>query len=341
MSVRPFAQRALFLALLLAALPGSGRAQAPDLFKGKSIIVYVSNPPGGGYDFFARLVARHIGRHVPGDPRVVVSNMPGAQGLTGANYLYTTAPKDGTALGVLTEEIAQDQVLGTPGIQYDAQRFNWIGRVTPMHGLIYVWHTVPVKKIEDMRERETIFASSNRAVTIYAHLLNVVTGARFKLVRGYPGTKDGYLAMERGEIEGVFTGLDVVKMMYSELLDKKMITVLVQQSLKRHSDFPDVPTSVELGKTPAEREVLAFFAKSGSLGRYLVAPPEVPTDIVAALRAAFDATMQDEQFIDEARRGRVPLDPAAGAELQKTASEILNIGAAERERVLEIAGASR
>jgi tripartite-type tricarboxylate transporter receptor subunit TctC len=126
--------RALALvALAFAAVwPHASHAQTPGAFTGKTVTVYVSNPPGGGYDFYARLVARHIGRHIPSSPRVVVSNMPGAQGLTGANYLYNTAPKDGTALGLLTEEIATDQVLGTPGIQYDAQRFNWIGRITPM-----------------------------------------------------------------------------------------------------------------------------------------------------------------------------------------------------------------
>lgn len=334
--------RALALvALAFAAVwPHASYAQSGP-FTGKTVTVYVSNPPGGGYDFYARLVARHIGRHIPGNPRVVVSNMPGAQGLTGANYLYNAAPKDGTALGLLTEEIATDQVLGTPGIQYDAQRFNWIGRITPMYGLAYVWHTVPVKTIETMRDRETIFAVSNRIVTIYAHVLNVVTGARFKLVRGYPGTKDAHLAMERGEIEGVFTAVDVVQMMYTDWLKSGKISVLVQQTPQRHPDLPNVPTSVELGKTPTERSVLSFLARSGGLGRYYVAPPDIPADVVEALRKAFDATMRDGQFLDEARNSRVPLNPATGAELQKTAKEIVNIGGDEREQVLAIAGSVR
>jgi tripartite-type tricarboxylate transporter receptor subunit TctC len=330
----------VWLAGTLVCWPDAARAEPNEYFKGKIITVYVSNPAGGGYDYYARLVARHIGRHLPGNPRVIVSNMPGAQGMTGANYLYNTAPRDGTALGALNEELAQDQVLGTSGIRYDASRFGWIGRTMPLTTIAYVWHSVPVKTIDDLRARETIFASSNRIVDIYAQLLRAIAGARIKLVRGYPGTRDAHLAMQRGEVEGAFSSIDTLQVMYADWLRDHLVEVLVQNAVQRHPDMPDVPAVVELAKTPDDRDVAAFFAASGVVGRPLLAPPDVPPDVLASLRAGFDATLKDSDFLDEARQGNAVIDPLPGAELQRTVESIINIRPELRDRAVRIAGES-
>jgi tripartite-type tricarboxylate transporter receptor subunit TctC len=331
------------LALLVAILLVCAREPAlalPDYFSGKTITIYVSNPPAGGYDLYARLLARHLGRNLPGNPKVIVANMPGAQGFTGANYLYQSAPRDGTALGALTQNIAQDQVLSTAGVGFDAQRFGWIGRIAPMHGIMYVWHTVPIKTVDDLKTRETIVAADGRQVEIYTRLLSAVLGARFKLVRGYPGTKDAHLALQRGEVESVFSSIDLVKTMWGDWLQDKQIKVVVQQSLQRHPDLPDVPTLLELGKTAADREVISFFTGSTTVGRSIVAPPDLPADVLAMLRAGFDATVRDEQLLADVRQSRMEILPMAGIELQGIARATVNLRPDERGRVLEIAGSN-
>jgi tripartite-type tricarboxylate transporter receptor subunit TctC len=328
----------ILLAILPACVPPAATAQPNDYFRGKTITVYVSNPPSGGYDLYARLFARRFGQHLPGEPRIIVANMPGAQGFTGANYLYNTAPRDGTALGALTQNIAQDQVLATPGVQFDAQRFGWIGRIAPMHGIMYVWHTVPIKTVDDLKTRETIVAADGRQVEIYTRLLTSIIGARFKLVRGYPGTKDANLALERGEVEGVFSAMDVVKTMWGDWLQSKLINVVLQQSSERHPELPNVPTLLELGKTQIDRDVISFFTNSTTVGRSIVAPPDVPADVLGVLRAAFDATMKDDQFLEDAKQSRTDVIPLAGAQLQKIASSTVNLGPIERDRALAVAG---
>ncbi len=304
-----------------------------DYFKGRTITLYVAFGAGGGYDQYARLFARHVGKHIPGDERVIVSNMPGANGVVAANFLYNVAPKDGTALALLYQSIAQDQVLGGQGVQFDASKFAWIGRITSNAEIMYTWHTVPVKSIHDLASHETILAAGSPGIAICAHLLTTAVGARFKLVRGYPGTQEAHLALERGEAEGAYSSLNTVRTMWGHWLKDKKINVIVQTGLERHPDLSDVPTILELGKTAEDKETIAFFAASGAIGRSIVAPPDTPAEALTVLRAAFEATMKDEQFLAEARQANMDIDPLPGADLEKIAERIVNIAPAERERV--------
>ena len=305
--------RVLLLALLGSLVLGfsdPARAQSVD-FKGKTVTVYIAFGTGGGYDQYGRLFARHVGRHIPGNPTIIPANMPGANGIVAANYLYNTAAKDGTALGFLYQTIAQDQVLLQSNVQYDATKFNWIGRITATAEMLYTWHRVPVRRIEDLASRETVLGIGGPAVATYARLLNSSTGARFKMVRGYKSTAEIHIAMERGEVEGAYSSLSTVRSGWSSWLRDKQINILVQTIPERHPDLADVPAIVELGKTAEEKSMMRFFAAGGAVGRSVVAPPGVVPAQLEVLRQAFHATMKDPQFLAEAKKAGLDIDPVS------------------------------
>jgi tripartite-type tricarboxylate transporter receptor subunit TctC len=219
---------------LLLGFGGGARAQSGGDFKGKTVTVYIAFGAGGGYDQYARLFARHVGRHIPGNPMIIPANMPGANGIVAANYLYNTAPKDGTALGFLYQTIAQDQVLLQSNVQYDATKFDWVGRITSTVEILYAWHRVPVWRIEDLAIRETVLGVAGPAIVTYARLLNFSTGAQFKMVRGYKSTAEIHIAMERGEVEAAYSSLSTVRSGWNSWLRDKQINILVQTIPERH-----------------------------------------------------------------------------------------------------------
>jgi tripartite-type tricarboxylate transporter receptor subunit TctC len=322
----------------LVCRPGLAHAEPGLFFEGKTITIYVGAAPGGGFDLNARLMARHLGEHIPGHPAVIVADMPAAHGIMNANFLFNTAPRDGTALGALLPYITEYQVQGVEGIEYDAARFGWIGSIAPSNEVMYVWHTVPVYNIEDLKSRQTILAVYGPVET-FARLLTAVAGARFRLVKGYQGTNDANLAMERGEVEAATSSLPVLRASRSDWLKNKLIRIFFYQGFTRSPDLPDVPASIELGKTKAERDVLAFFINSSTIGRAYAAPPGVAPDVLATLRAAFDATMKDEQFLADCRDSKFDVNPRPGADLQRIVARMVAIDPATRERVREIFGA--
>jgi tripartite-type tricarboxylate transporter receptor subunit TctC len=331
--------RVLLLALLGSLVLGfsdPARAQSVD-FKGKTVTVYIAFGTGGGYDQYGRLFARHIGRHIPGNPTIIPANMPGANGIVAANYLYNTAAKDGTALGFLYQTIAQDQVLLQSNVQYDATKFNWVGRITATAEMLYTWHRVPVRRIEDLTSRETVLGIGGPAIATYARLLNSSTGARFKLVRGYKSTAEIHIAMERGEVEGAYSSLSTVRSGWSSWLRDKQINILVQTIPERHPDLADVPSIVELAKTAEDRSVMEFFAAGGAVGRSVVAPPGIAPATLHMLRQAFQTTMTDPQFLADARQLKLDVEPLSGEAIGKIAERVVGVSAAERERVQAMA----
>jgi tripartite-type tricarboxylate transporter receptor subunit TctC len=331
--------RVLLLALLGSLVLGfsdPARAQSVD-FKGKTVTVYIAFGTGGGYDQYGRLFARHVGRHIPGNPTVIPANMPGANGIVAANYLYNTAAKDGTALGFLYQTIAQDQVLLQSNVQYDATKFNWVGRITATAEMLYTWHRVPVRRIEDLTSRETVLGIGGPAIATYARLLNSSTGARFKLVRGYKSTAEIHIAMERGEVEGAYSSLSTVRSGWSSWLRDKQINILVQTIPERHPDLADVPSIVELAKTAEDRSVMEFFAAGGAVGRSVVAPPGIAPATLHMLRQAFQTTMTDPQFLADARQLKLDVEPLSGEAIGKIAERVVGVSAAERERVQAMA----
>ncbi len=319
-------RRVLVLALFGGLALGFGdpaHAQSAGDFRGKTVTIYIAFGAGGGYDQYARLFARHVGRHIPGNPTVVPSNMPGANGIVAANYLYNTAASDGTALGFLYQTIAQDQVLLQSNVQYDATKFSWIGRITSTVEIMYTWHRAPVRRIEDLARRETVFGVAGPLIATYARLLNSSTGAHFKIVRGYKSTAEIHVALERGEVEGAYSSLSTVRSGWNHWLTDKQINILVQTVPERHPDLADVPAIVEFGKTAEDKSVMGFFAAGGAVGRSVVAPPAISPARLQMLRDAFHATMKDQQFLAEARQLKLDVEPLPGEELGKIAERVV------------------
>jgi tripartite-type tricarboxylate transporter receptor subunit TctC len=329
------------LALPVAVAAGAGllviagvaplQAQSPEpFFKGKNITIYGAGPAGSGYDLYARLFARHLGQHLAGNPSVTVANVPGAAGILCANLLYNTAPSDGTALGIMRQTLAEDQAVQTDGVRYDVLKFSWIGRISANVEDAWVWHTVPVKTIDDIKTRETLFASLGGSNDIYPMLLNKMIGTRFKLVKGYSGTPEAELAVQRGEVEGSFGSVNTLKTNHPDWLAKKLISVVYQVAPRRHPFLPQVPAVVEFAKTDADRALLEFLAESAVLGRAIVGPPGIPDDRVSELRAAFDATMVDPAFLADAQKIGAEVSPLPAAELEKVVARTVGISAQTR-----------
>ena len=308
------------LAVILAASLSlaAGGASAADFYQGKQVTIVVGFSAAGTYDATARLFARHLGKHLAGKPTVIVRNMPGAGSLVATNSLYSSLPKDGTTLGVVGGGIVLEPLLNNPQATYDARRFNWIGGRTPDNFLCLVWHTVPVNALRDVMRRETVVGATgpgSRTLT-YPKALNELTGTKFKIVSGYPGGNEITLALERGEVEG-YCGwaLGSIKTRAPDWIRDGKIRPLAQFTLAKSGVLPNVPLATDLASTDNGRRAIEFFAADSVLAWPLVAPPDVPAERVAELRAAFNAMMQDPQLLAEAATLGLDIDPVSGADI--------------------------
>lgn len=314
----------------LVAAPETQAQSADEFFKGKQISFFIGYNPGGTYDIYSRLAAAHLSRHIPGNPTIVPKNMPGVASLKAASYLYSQAPRDGTAIGMVGQSLALEQVMKNPAVQYDAAKFDWLGRLTTAVEVTVVWHTVPVKTVQDVMKRETLLGATSAGSTSdgMPRLINTFAGTKFKLVLGYQGTTGAMLAMERGEVEGSHATAENLVIGKPDWLRDKKISVLVQYSTDRHRAFPNVPTMVELGKTPEDQQVLKMFGDTAEIGRAILTPPEVPKDRLAVLRKAFDAMIADPKFIAEMEQRKMEFEPMSGEELQRRIKATLEISPA-------------
>jgi tripartite-type tricarboxylate transporter receptor subunit TctC len=313
------------------AFPVAAQDMASSL-AGKTLTIYIGYGPGGGYDLYGRVLSRHLGKHLPGHPTVVVSNMPGAASVRAANYVYNVAPKDGTALGIVAQSIGEEQLVGTTGVSYDVAKFNWIGRFAANVEVAYVWHASPVKTIEDLKTTEATFAGTGPSSLIYPRLLNSIAGMKWKLVNGYNTTSVAHLAMQRREVDGATSSLNTLKTTQRDWLDGGLIRILVQFALKRSAELSAVPAVVEFGKTQEDKDVLSFYASSGAIGRAVIAPPDMAAERIAMLRAAFDATLKDAEFLAEIETTKLEFDPLPGTELQKLVEASSKVSSAVIER---------
>jgi tripartite-type tricarboxylate transporter receptor subunit TctC len=264
----------------------------------------VGSAVGGGYDLFARIVARHIGNHIPGRPSVIVQNQPAAGGVVMANQLYGQGPKDGTVIGVPINGLPTAPLLQS-GTQFDPVRLNWIGSTNREAYVAFVWHTVPVESIGELTSKEVVVGATTPGTTMvdFPLLVNDVLGFKFKIVRGYQGTPQINLAIERGEVQGMGgLGWASVKAQTPHWISGKKIRVLAQYGLTRHAELVDVPTMLEFARSDADRQAMTMLFARTEYGRPYFLPPDVPPDRVAALRRAFDATMRDPGFIAEAAK---------------------------------------
>ena len=318
--------RPLFLILLLIALSGPAHAQADvaNFYRGKQVRLIVGTAPGGGYDLFARIVARHIAAHIPGQPTVIVQNLPAAGGLVMTNQLYSVGPKDGTAIGVPINGIPTAPLL-QQGAQFDATRLIWIGSTNREPYVAFVWHSAPVQSLAELRAKELVVGSTTPGTTMtdFPLVVNDILGLKFRVVRGYEGTPQINHAIERGEIQGQGgIGWAAIKAQVPHWIAEKKIKVIAQYGLKRYPELADVPSMLEQARTEPDRQALTMLFARTEYGRPYFLPPDVPAERVRALRRAFDATMRDQAFIADAARLQLEIDPMTGEEVQALVAQL-------------------
>jgi tripartite-type tricarboxylate transporter receptor subunit TctC len=314
--MRSRAQLGLVLGLALLLPAAAARAQAP-FFKGKQIEILVGNAAGGGYDLYTRVLARHIGRHIPGNPAVVVKNVPGAGGLKLASDLFTTAPRDGTTFGIFDRGVVIEPLLDNPGARFDATKYSAIGSIGKQLATCAAWHLAPVKTIQQALAAELIIGGTGpSATTTYPALLNAVIKTRFKIVSGYEGSGDIMLAIERGEVQGVCLSWPTLKSIKGEWVRDKKLVPLVQISFKSDAELAGVPLILDIAKTDAAREMLQFFFAPNEFGRPYLGPPGIPAERLALLRRGFDAAMSDPEFRADAEKSQMDVDPMTGEEME-------------------------
>jgi tripartite-type tricarboxylate transporter receptor subunit TctC len=310
-----------------AALPVFAQAADDGFYAGKQIRVIVGFPPGGGFDSYARTLADHMGRHVPGNPTLIVQNMPGATTAKAAAHIYGVAPQDGTVIGLLHQGLLANQVLDIQGGAFDVTKFNWIGRMGTRLSVGLVWHTTGVKTIEDAKKKEIIMGATSPTATsaMVPLALNHAAGTKFKVVMGYQGSADMYLAMERGETHGlpIAGWLDLIGPRADWVKDGK-VAVLYQIALKRHPDLPNIPVLTDLANNDVDRQILALLASTEDMGRSFVSGPNLPAARVDTLRRAFADMMADPVFLADAQKRQLDIDFMDGKDLQAL---VQNVGA--------------
>jgi tripartite-type tricarboxylate transporter receptor subunit TctC len=302
--------------MLVGFAGGASIAQADpaEFYRGKTVEILVGFSPGGGYDAYARALARSIGNHIPGNPQIVVKNMTGAGSLRLARYLQEAAPRDGLSFGTVDNGLLIASLI-KPSVPFDASKLSWIGSVTKDLEICMTMQGSPVKTLADLRNAETVFGATGRDDIRYltTDVVRKIAGAKIKIVPGYPGTTDIRLAMEKGEIDGVCESWQSLKATKPDWIRDNKVNIFIQMGFERHPELSTVPTVGELAPTPVELDALKLlFAAPSQAGRSFGAPPEIPADRLAALRRAFDATMKDPEFVAFTDQSRLEVDPATG-----------------------------
>ena len=302
---------------VLSAVPAAAEGVA-DFYRGKQVILMVGSSPGGGYDAIARLVARHLANYIPGNPNIVVQNTPGGGSLTMTNRIYRVAPQDGTVIGLVQRGVLLAQLTKQPNVQFDVTKLNWIGSVSPEQSLVVAWNTAPVKTLQDLLTTPLIVGGTGATSDpeASARLLNATIGTKFKIVSGYPGQADVALAMERGEIQGTADwSWSEIKTRHSDLLEGKKINILLQNTLHKISDLPDVPLAMDFIKDDTDRKVGELYFGVKEVARPILAAPGVPADRLEALRTAFLKLKDDADFRTDAQTIGVDVDPTPAAQI--------------------------
>jgi tripartite-type tricarboxylate transporter receptor subunit TctC len=314
----------LCVASLLLGWTHAGHAQSPDTID-RPVTIYVAGTAGGGIDLYARVVARHLGRHIPGKPSVTVQLMPGAGGIRAANFLAEQAPRDGTAITTFAGGPILEPLIGARNPGYDMSQFTWVGAVTKDFGLCMAWGASQFRTIDDVKKQQMIVGGTGAGseTDTWPIVLNDVLGTKFKLVTGYVGSQETILAIERGETHGrcVFS-YSALKTAKPQWLREKLINVLLLTALEKSPDFPGVPAVVDLVSKPEDRQLLELMVAPGAMARPFVAPPGVPANRATLIRRAFDATMQDPDFRADATRIQADVAPTTGEDVQRLVERI-------------------
>ena len=328
------AMAAMGTLMALGAMP-AGAQPAAELFAGKNLSLIIGFGPGGGYDLWGRTVARHIGKHLPGKPAVVSQNMPGAGSYVAASHIYNAAPKDGTVFGIIARDAALGPLSGAPGARFDATKLSWLGSPTKEHNVCIAFHTAQVKNVKQLRDTQLILGDTGpgTGTRSYPKVLNDLLGFKFKLVSGFRSSADVFLAMERGEVDGICESLDSVNQRKPDWIANKTVNVLLQAGAEPHPGLKGVPNVFDLARNDEERRVLEFLYAGQGIGRPFVAPPDLPPERLKMLRDAFNATMKDPEFIADVKRNKFDLEPEDGEHLTKLINKIYATPKAIIERV--------
>ena len=333
------------LALLCCLLAGGARAQpVADFYRGKTVNVWIGYGPGGGYDLSARVLARHMGRHIPGEPTLVARNMPGAGSLTLANWLYNIAPKDGLDFGIFGRTVPIDPLLGTKGAQFDALKFTWLGSTSNEVSTCVAWHDAPVQKAQDLFTRELTVGASGAASpsAVFPYLFNSIIGTKIKVINGYTTSATILTALEAGELNGFCAwGWVPMKAMRADWIRDRKFNVLFQIGLAKHKDHPETPLILDFAKTPEDRALLEILVAPQVFARPFAAPPGIPADRATALREAFNKTVRDPAFIEEAERMVLEPDLVDAAMLEGVLRKIYDAPKPLLERAREAMAAGQ
>jgi tripartite-type tricarboxylate transporter receptor subunit TctC len=342
MSMIPCRLTRILAAVLVACFAAgvSRAATAQDMeqhFRGKQIRLMIGSSAGGGYDLFARTIAAYWTRHIPGNPMLVPQNMPGSFSLQVANHVFSIAPKDGTVIGAVNPQIVTRAILDPERARFDARKFTWLGSALREYQIMVARTDAPVKTFEDAFSKELIVGGSSGADDTFPTITNAVLGTKFKVIPGYPGTREVNLAMERGEVQGngAITWSSI-KATMTTMLNEHRINLIVQFGLKNHPELPKVPNALTYAKTDEQRAALLLLFATQEFGRPYIAPPDLPAPIAAVLRQSFDATMKDPAFLEEAHRRGLDIDPTPVDEIDALVQKLYATAPDTVRRVQEI-----
>jgi tripartite-type tricarboxylate transporter receptor subunit TctC len=322
-----------------AALPAQAQGQAQDdvaaFYKSKVVRLLVGVGVGSGYDINARLLARYLPKYIPGNPTVIVQNQPGAGSLSMTNQLYAGGPFDGTAIGASFNGLPTTPLLQPAGARFEAVKLSWVGSTNRETQAMYVWHAAPIEKLSDLTSTEMIVGAQAPGSTQYDYpkLAEKLFGWKFKVITGYEATPKIHLAMERGEVHGTWANWSTLKAISEQWIKDKKIRILAQWGLRKHPELPDVPLILDQAKTPEQKQALDLALARLEFGRPFFMPPNVPAERVNAIRRAFDAVMKDKEFLDEADKLKIEIDPLGGEQVAALIEQIYKTPAATVARV--------
>jgi tripartite-type tricarboxylate transporter receptor subunit TctC len=324
-------------ASLAGAVAMASHAQAQDFFAGKQVTYIVGAATGGGYDNLARVTARHLGRHLPGNPTFVVQNMPAGNSVAAANHIFNVAAKDGTAIALLQRGMLLAHLISTAGIQFDVQKFNWLANLNSETGLVLVLSNQPHQTAKDLFERELIVgASTGIDPELSPRIYNALIGTKFKIVTGYRGTTEIALAMERGEVQGIgdwsWSSLKAAK---PQWIKDNQVRILLQGALEKDPELPNVPNALDFVKNDVDRQAMELYFSQKTVARPVVAPPGVPAARIAEWRKAFSALGTDKAFLEEVEKSRLEVSITSGEYVTKVINMVASAPENVRKRFIE------
>jgi tripartite-type tricarboxylate transporter receptor subunit TctC len=310
------ARLALVLAFLPLARPAAAQTPA-EFYKGKTISLITSTGVGGAYDVVARLVARYMPRYIPGNPTIIVQNMPGGGNVLATNYMFNLTPKDGTTIATIHSAMPLQQVLDAGGVRYDADQFSWLGSTGAQNEVVLVWHTAGIKTLQEATERQIILGGTGAGagIVILPTVMNNLLGTKFKIVTGYRSSEDVNLGLERGEVQARAFGFDSITSQHPDWITEHKVNFLIQSGARRDKRLLDVPLVTEFARTDEQRQIFRLFSSAPALGQPYVAPPGLPADRLAVLRKAFSATLSDKDFLADTEKIRFTIDAASADEV--------------------------